>query len=186
MVPIGLLDKIGYSVEHIATGRKALDTVGKAEAGLISYHLGLDSAMKAFTEAAISADAESMILVEHAFLTEEKRFCDPSDVVAISSLTAATDSFDDALLALKAVCSVTLYAGIEMGFPHSIKYRINKMPKDAFHIACIAHRTRLKNIQSTPGLNMLEKSIYKQRSENMRTAQRVYMELQKNILESRE
>jgi hypothetical protein len=141
---IGLIDRINDSVQHIATGRKGLATVGETEAGLRSYLLGLENASEVFTEAALSADAEAMILVEHAFLTEEKRLCDPSDTVALGSLTTATDSFDDALLALKAVGSATLYAGVEMAFPHNSKYRVRKMPKDAFHIACIAHKTRLK------------------------------------------
>jgi hypothetical protein len=56
------------------------------------------------------------------------------------------------------------------------------MPKDAFHLACIAHRTRLKNILTTPGINMIEKAIYKQRSLNMGLAQKIYIELQKKVL----
>jgi hypothetical protein len=177
-----LIEKISDSVGFIAAGRKGLDTKGEAEAGQVSYHIGLADAMSVFQEIAVSADAEALVLVELAFLTEEKRFCDPSDAVAIGSLTAAIGSFDDALLALKAVGNTVLYAGIEMGFPHNNKHRVDKMPKDAFHIACIAHRTRLKNIQSAPGLNMLEKAIYKQRSANMSIAQKVYIGLQKNIL----
>jgi hypothetical protein len=179
----GLIDKITDSVVFIADGRKGLAVFGETEAGLRSYLRGLADASENFTEAATSADAELMILVEHAFLTEETRLCDPSDTVALGSLKTATDSFDDALLALKAVSSATLYAGVEMAFPHSSKYRVREMPKDACHIACIAHKTRLKNIQTTPGLNMTEKAIYKQRSANMSIVQNVYFTLQQKALE---
>ncbi|GMO32093.1 MAG: hypothetical protein Ta2B_13000 [Termitinemataceae bacterium] len=74
-----------------------------------------------------------------------------------------------------------MYNGVEMAFPHISKYRVDKMPKDAFHIACISHRARLKNIQTTPGLNMTEKEMYKQHSVNMNVAQKIYIELQKHI-----
>jgi hypothetical protein len=179
---IGLIDRINDSVQNIAAGRKGLAVFGETEAGLRSYLLGLANASEAFTEAATSADAEAMILVEHAFLTEEKRLCDPSDTVALSSLTTATDSFDDALLAIKAVGDDSLYRGAELTFPHSRKYRVRKMPKDACHIACAAHTTRLKNIQTTPGLNMTEKAIYRQRSANMGIIQNVYFSLQQKAL----
>jgi hypothetical protein len=58
------------------------------------------------------------------------------------------------------------------------------MPKDAFHIACIAHRTRLTNILKAPGLNMTEKSLYRQRAGNMATAQSAYFDLQTAHLSS--
>jgi hypothetical protein len=177
-----LIRKIVDSVARITVGRKGLAISGEAEAGLISYYRGLNSAKEAFEEAAISADARAMILVEHAFLTEEKRFCDAADMAAIGSLTAATDSFDDALLALKAVGDRSLYQGAEYTFPHNGKYRIGKMPKDAFHIACIAHKTRLSNTIKTPGLNMTEKAIYQKRVENMGIAEKVYLDLQKKAL----
>jgi hypothetical protein len=170
------------SVGFLARGRTGLYTIGEAEAGLVSYNLGLAGAAAAFTEASVSADAEALILTEHAFLTEEKRFCDASDAIARGSLTAAINSFDDALRALSAVVVPALYAGVDLGFPRSAKYRVGAMPKDAYHLACRAHKTRLKNIQTAPGLNMTEKAIYGQRAENMGVAQNVYRELQREAL----
>jgi hypothetical protein len=178
-----LIDKINESVVNIAKGRKALDTEGEAEAGRIAYHTGLADAMSVFQETALCSDTEAIILVEHAFLTEEKRFCDPSDNMAIGSLTAACDSFDDALRALRAVMDTSLYLGVELGFPRNGKYRVERMPKDAFHIACIAHKTRLSNTLKTPGLNMTEKSIYQQRINNMSVAEKLYLTLQKEVLD---
>jgi hypothetical protein len=177
-----LINRINTSVELLANGRKGLYTTGEAEVGQAWYKRGLAGATAAFTEAAASADAETLILAEHAFLTEEKRFCDASDSIARGSLTAAINSFDDALRALSAVVVPSLYAGVDLGFPRSAKYRIDALPKDAYHLACIAHKTRLKNIQTTPGLNMTEKAIYGRRAANMGVAQNVYRELQREAL----
>jgi hypothetical protein len=177
-----LIDSIIKSVGYIAQGRKALDIAGETEMGRVSYHLGLDGAAVTFTKVAAGNDAEAVIYAEHSFLTEERRFCDSSDSVAISSLQAASDSFDDALRALSVVTDTSLYPGAELTFPRSSKYRVGAMPKDAFHIACIAHRTRLKNILTAPGVNMTEKAIYKQRLVNMGVAQKIYTTLQEHTL----
>ncbi|MDR3093752.1 MAG: hypothetical protein LBU62_03790, partial [Bacteroidales bacterium] len=98
-----MIDRINTSVEYLANGRKGLYTTGESESGLVSYKLGLDGAKTSFAEVTANADAEVLIVAEHAFLTEEKRFCDASDAIALGSLTAAIDSFDDALRALSAV-----------------------------------------------------------------------------------
>ncbi|GHU40952.1 hypothetical protein FACS1894190_08460 [Spirochaetia bacterium] len=184
MVPIGLLSSIGASVALIATGREGLDIKGEAEAGRTNYHNGMDKAIVAFTAAAKSNDVELMILVEHAFLTEEKRFCDSTNKAVLGSLTHAVESFDDALRALESVMDVTLYRGADLAFPRNGKYRVGDMPKDAFHIACIAHRTRLNNTLKTPGLNSSEQNVYKQRIVNMRVAQNVYLQLQNEVLKN--
>jgi hypothetical protein len=56
------------------------------------------------------------------------------------------------------------------------------MPKDALHIACNAHRTRLGNMDRVPGINPLEKEFYKVRRENMKAVQELYLEKQKKAL----
>jgi hypothetical protein len=80
------------------------------------------------------------------------------------------------------VGDASLYRGAELTFPHYGKYRVGKMPNDAFHIACIAHKTRLQNTLKTPGLNMKEKAIYHRRIANMGVAKKVYLDLQKQAL----
>jgi hypothetical protein len=174
------------SVEAIALGRAGLEVKGETEAGWVAYHEGMDGAMAVFTEAAANSDAEAMIYVEHAFLTEEKKFCVPGNKAVLGSLTHAIDSFDDALRALKAVADSLLYRGAELTHPRNGKYRVDGMPKDSFHIACIAHRTRLSNTLKTPGLNAIEQDIYKQRVTNMGAAQNVYTALQKKALEEKD
>jgi hypothetical protein len=58
------------------------------------------------------------------------------------------------------------------------KYRVNGFPKDSFHIACIAHKTRIQNILRAPGLDLLEKELLKQRYANLFAAQNGYVERQ--------
>ena len=75
-----------------------------------------------------------------------------------------------------------IYQGAEQTYPHNKKYRINNFPKDSFHIACIAHRTRLQNILRAPGLNPIEKTLLKQRLINLSTAQSGYLEKQRKAI----
>jgi predicted ATP-grasp superfamily ATP-dependent carboligase len=180
-----LIIRVDASVTYLAKGRQALDIEGEAEAGRVSYNLGLQGAQSVFTEAAEGADVKALILAEQAFLAEEKRYCDEKDADALGSLATAIASFDDALLAVEAVGDATLYRGADLTFPHQGKYRIKKMPKDAFHIACIANTTRLRNTLKTPGINMKEKAIYQQRAKNMGVARRVYFESQQKALGKR-
>jgi hypothetical protein len=56
------------------------------------------------------------------------------------------------------------------------------MPKDAFHIACMSHRTRINNTLRTPGINMTERKLYELRAACMTAAQNAYLEKQKNAL----
>jgi hypothetical protein len=95
---------------------------------------------------------------------------------------AALQSFDDAFLSLEAVEDSSIYKGADKTWPHNQKNRIQGFPKDAFHQACIAHRTRLNNILRSPGINMIEKAVLQQRAANMTAAQESYIEKQKKVL----
>jgi hypothetical protein len=97
-------------------------------------------------------------------------------------LTQAIASFEDALRCLEAVEDASIYIGADKAYPRSSQYRIQGYPRDAFHIACIAHRTRLYNILRAPGINMNEKAVLKQRAANMKVAQNSYLEKQKLVL----
>jgi hypothetical protein len=96
-------------------------------------------------------------------------------------LTQVLQSFDNALLSLKAVSDAG-YKGADKTYPHSSKYRIKGFPRDAFHLACIAHQTRLRNSLRTPGLDMIEKALVRQRIANMQAAQGSYIEMQGKAL----
>jgi hypothetical protein len=74
------------------------------------------------------------------------------------------------------------YEAVEQATPHSGKYRINGFPKDAFHIACIAHKTRLQNVLRSPGIDPIEKTLLKQRFANLSAGQGGYVEKQRKAL----
>lgn len=179
--PTGLTDKILKAVYAIDAGRKGLATDGKEHEGRLSYEKGIAAASAAFAEAVSTSDPQTIILVEEAFLEQELFFCDEQDIITRSSLTQALQSFDDALRCLEAVEDPG-YKIAEKTYPTMVKYRIQDFPKDAFHLACIAHRTRLQNSLRTPGINMLEKAVLQQRAANMTSAQADYIEKQKKVL----
>ena len=177
----GLVNSIITATASIDSGRKGFATRGKAEEGRISYEDGIAKALNAFKEAQATADPQTIVLVEYTFLIQELQFCEKSDKDSFNSLTQALQSFDDAFLALKAV-EEGGYKMAEQIIPHHKDYRINGFPKDSFHVACGSHKTRLKNILRSPGIDPIEKSLLKQRLLNLPAAQNGYIEKQKKAL----
>jgi len=178
----GLVDQINDAAAAIDFGRKGFATKGKAEEGRLSYEWGIDLALSTFKDIQFTINPHVIILVEYTFLSPELQFCAEDDTDSRSSLIQAIQSFDDAFLAIKAVENNALYQGAELTHPHSKKYRITGFPKDAFHIACIAHRTRIQNILRAPGIDPIEKALLKQRFVNLSTAQNGYIGMQKKAL----
>jgi hypothetical protein len=183
----GLQNQIIDSVYHIDLGRKDLATDGLEHAGRLFYEDGISTALAVFKDAsdqrsASSADPQIIIWVELAFLQQEFQFCSEADTIARSSLTQAIQSFEDALSCLKVVDDALAYRSADATYPTSPKYRYHGFPRDAVHLACAAHRTRLQNSLRTPGINMIEKAVLQQRAVNMSAAQSVYVEKQKKAL----
>ena len=178
---VGLVNNITEATTSIDFGRKGFATRGKAEEGRISYETGIEKAMTTFQEAHVSADPQAMLLSEYTFITQELQFCEKKDKDSINSLTKAIQNFDDAFLALQAVVEPA-YSITDKTYPHNGTYRVNGLPKDAFHTAFISHKTRLKNILRAPGIDPIEKSLLKQRFTNLSAAQAAYGELQKKAM----
>ena len=181
---IGLIKRIFESVTLIDTGRKWLVTKGLERKGRVNYFAGLNDALNAFKDAKIiaSSDLAALIISELTFITQELQLCDPSDKETSNSLQQAVRSFDDALLALQIVENADNYRIADKTHPHHHKHRVKDMPKDSFHIACLAHRTRIGNMLRTPGINMAEKELLTQRQSNLATARAVYLKKQKAAL----
>jgi hypothetical protein len=169
----------------IDSGRKGFATRGKEQEGRISYENGIAKAMTVFKEAQATADPQTIILAEYTFLSQELEFCDTTDNYSLSSLTQAMQSFDDAFLALRVVEEKIHYQGVEDAIPHSDTYRVNGFPKDAFHIACNRHRTRLQNVLRASGIDPIEKSLLKQRFVNLSAGQAGYVEKQGKALQEK-
>jgi len=179
----GLVHNIVNGTLKIDKGRKYLATDNLEHAGRLSYEDGISIALDTFKNAQASADPQTMILVELAYLKQEFQFCDETDTITRSSLTQAVQSFDDALRSLKTVEDAVLYKAAETTYPRASKYRYHSFPRDAIHLACTAHWTRLQNSLRTPGINMIEKTVLTQRAANMTTIQAAYTEKQRRALE---
>jgi hypothetical protein len=178
----GFLNNLVFIANDIDLGRKGLNVDGKEHEGRISYEKGITSAALAFQEAQTTAKPQTLILAELVFLQQELQFCHESDIDTHSSLIQAIQSFEDALRCLETLENETLYRGAETTYPTSPKYRIQDCPKDAFHLACTAHQTRLRNVLRSLGINVTEKAVLRQRALNMGTARRSYIEKQKKAL----
>jgi len=178
----GLLSNILKSAARIDQGRKGLSTDGEEHQGRLYYEEGIAGASNAFSQAASSADPKIILLVEEAFVEQELRFCSAEDSYTRGSMTQALQSFEDAFLCFETVENAAGYKAADNTWPHNLKYRIQGFPKDAFHLACIAHRTRLHNTLRSPGINMKEKTVLEQRAANMTAAQNSYIEKQRRAL----
>jgi len=177
----GLVDSIIFATASIDYGRKGFATRGKEQEGRINYEDGIAKALTAFGQAQASADPQTIILAEYTFIAQELQFCEKTDIDSLSSLNKAIQDFEDAFLALQAV-EEPGYKTAEKTYPHSGKYRVSGFPRDAFHTASISHKTRLKNILKTPGLDPIEKALLKQRFANLSAGQGGYIEKQKKVL----
>lgn len=179
---IGLADSIYQAVLNIDAGRKGFATRGKEPEGRIAYETGIAKASSLFELAQTTADPQTLILAEYTFISQEFHLCNEADKEALNSLTQAIQSFDDAFLALQVVENGAHYKEAEKTYPRRNVYRVSGFPKDAFHVACAAHKTRLQNILRSPGIDPIEKTLLKQRFANLATAQSGYMAKQKKAL----
>jgi hypothetical protein len=182
---IGLLAEIVLGMDNITVGRTKIAIEGEAEEGRRLLAKGLSMVLMVFQEVGANAanDPETLVLADHAYLTEEQRHCRSTETGLLNSVTVAIESFNDALRAYKAVQDAAGYKIAEMTYSRQRKYRYRGMPKDAFHNACMAHRARLNNNLSTAGINDIELDVYKQRIDNMRVVQDAYTERQQSALE---
>ena len=183
---IGLVHNIHQAVISIDAGRKGWATKGKEAEGRVAYEYGINLAMSSFKEAQASVDPQALILAEYTFICQELQLCSETDNDSLSSLTQAKQNFDDAFMALQVVENSAFYKEADKTFPHHKNYRIRSasgFPKDAFHFACGSHKARLKNTLRSPGIDLIEKALLKQRFANLATAQSGYIEKQKKVLE---
>lgn len=180
----GLENRIYSAATRIDLGRKGFAIIGEERAGRISYENGIAEALSAFKEALVSADPYTIIFAEYAFLSEELHLCDPRDKNSLTSLTSAIESFREAFLCLDIVENPANYRFVEKSHPHRSQYRVKGFPKDAFHIACASHRTRIQNMLCATGLELMEKSLLSQRRLNLTAAQNSYVKKQQIALTS--
>jgi len=177
-----LANNIYLAVIQIDTGRKGWATKGKEAEGRVAYEEGINLALSSFNEVQTSVDPQVLILAEYTFICQELQLCSETDNYSFNSLSQAKQSFDDAFLALKVVENNTNYKEADKTYPHHKSYRTSGFPRDAFHVACDAHKTRIKNTLRFSGIDPIEKTLLKQRLANLSTAQSGYIAKQKKAL----
>jgi hypothetical protein len=170
------------AVERIATGRVELRTQGKTESGRVDFHDGLAKAMEVFTEVEASRDLYLMLLAEYVYIGQELAGSRPEEKDARSSCEAAMQDFDDAFNCLKIVEQPAVYQGAEQSHLHRAKFRYRGMPKDAFHLAYMGHRTRVRNSLRKIGFDPDEQTLLERRMGVFATAQEAYWEKQQAAL----
>ena len=180
---ISLANNVYLAVIYINEGRKGWATKGKETEGRIPFEEGIALALTSFKEAQISADPQSIIFAEYTFISQELELCNEKDKYSLSSLNQAKLSFDDAFLALQVVENSASYKEAEKTYPHHKDYRTSDLPRDAFHVACNGHKTRLQNILRFSGVDPIEKALVEQRLDNLVTAKNSYIIKQKIALE---
>ena len=178
-----MLANILEAANAIYLGRKGFAVPGKEREGRISYEKGVAKAMEAFLEAKASADPETIMKAEYAFITQELQFCGEADRDTRNSLTKAVEGFQDAFLCLKVVENTAGYRDFaDKTYPRKSDCRVQGFPKDAFHIACAAHKMRIKNILRAPGIDAIEKGLLEQRWANLSVAENSYIKKQGKAL----
>ncbi|MCL2609551.1 MAG: hypothetical protein FWD94_06590 [Treponema sp.] len=138
--------------------------------------------MSVFKEVQAYADPQTIVLAEYTFISQELELCPETDKYSLKSLAQATQSFDDAFLALQVVENGAGYKEADKTHPHHGNFRVSGFPKDAFHVACISHKTRIQNILRAPGIDPIEKSLLEQRLANLSAAQSGYIVKQRTAL----
>jgi hypothetical protein len=178
------LAKILDAENAIDRGRKLLDTAGLEGKGRIDYRYGLALALEVFQEvySEVDKDIRQLMLVEIAFIRQELQLCSAAETDTKNSLQHSIDDFKDAINALDVVESGTPYQSVDKATSHRETCRVKGMPKDAFHMACSSHVTRLGNILRSPGINLAEKELLRQRKANIAVAQTIYLKKQQSVL----
>jgi hypothetical protein len=182
MEKTGLTDGIIKTVNKIAYGRIGLRTKGEAEEGRENFAGGLELGKQIFSQLKICGDSELMLLAEYAFMNQELEGARDEEKIGRSSYQSAVHDFDDAFLSLKSVKDAVMYQGAENTHPHRAPFRYKGMPNDSFHIAYAGHYTRLQNKLKPIGIDPDEQILTELRMAVCKSAQKVYLEMQQDVL----
>jgi hypothetical protein len=180
-------DRIAKSVVFISAGQKNLHIKGSAEKGQKIFHRGMlnatDTFKDAFKDAAVTKDPKIIWQSEKTFLLQKYKICDPSDRMVRDNLQRLVTKADDALRCLETMRKpVPIYSDVEKTYSTSDSYRVQSLPKDAFHNSCNYLIKSLENTLRDPDKVAVEKNLTKQRVANIKLAKEIYIELQKEAL----
>jgi hypothetical protein len=179
-----LLIDISYAVRLIEQGRRKHFVTGQAEEGLSDFKDGSAALHQTFTSALATKDLELILSAEYYFLEAGIEEGAPDEVFAKGSAEAGLEVIEDALLALKAVADSTMYKGVDLAYPHhdKKKWRYKDMPKDAFHVFCASHKSRLQNGLTRFGVSQIGRELITLRFDTISAIEEIYCEMQRQAL----
>jgi tetratricopeptide (TPR) repeat protein len=178
----GLFIDMQDGVADLAKGRRMLYIEGTEVEGLKSYKEGYEQIISLFKEAIATGDPEIMLLAELYYTARELYESQGNEPVAKTSAQAAVRKFDEALQIVKVVQNQG-YSLVHKAFSTEKAFRHKGMPKDAFHIAFLSDRARVKNGLSRLGLSPEDRDIALGRVDLIDGAMDCYMELQRKSLD---
>jgi hypothetical protein len=179
----GLLSDMRNAVANLAEGRRKLYTEGTEVEGLKSYQKGYKVIVSLFKEALATGDPEMILLAELFYTVSELNESHSNEPVAKNSAQAAVRKFEEALQAVRVICNPAYdYGVVHKVFSTEKAFRHKGMPKDAFHIAFLSDRARVKNGLSRLGLSPEDRGIALGRVDMIDGAIDCYMELQRKSL----
>jgi hypothetical protein len=91
---------------------------------------------------------------------------------------------DDALNALKAVQNGDGYQWVDLAYPRHDKraWRFKDMPKDAFHVFCASHKSRLQNGLTRFGVSKIDRELITLRTDTINAIEEIYCKMQRQAL----
>jgi hypothetical protein len=170
------------TVSKITNGRIGLRTKGETEEGRENFAEGMELGNKIFAELKDCGDPGLMLFAEYSFMNQELEGARVEEKIGRASYQSAAHDFDDAFLSLKSVKDAVMYQGAENTHPHRAPFRYKGMPNDSFHIAYTGHYTRLQNKLKPIGIDPDEQILTELRMAVCKSAQDVYLEMQRGVL----
>jgi hypothetical protein len=175
---------IENAVTLIEEGRRLHFVEDTAVQGLKRFKEGNYLLKKAFLDAKATNDLEVILNAEYDFLAAEIAMGDPDETLAKGSAEAGIEVIEDALNALKALALGNAYKAVDLAYPHHDKrsWRYKDMPKDAFHVFCASHKSRLQNGLKRYGVSTIDRDLITMRVDTISAIEEAYCAMQRQIL----
>jgi hypothetical protein len=172
------------AVVLIEEGRRLHFVEDTALQGLKRFKEGSALLTKAFLDAKATNDLETILKAEYDFLAAGIASGSPDETLAKGSAEAGLDVIDDALRAIKAVQSDDGYKWVDLAYPRHDKrtWRFKDMPRDAFHVFCASHTSRLQNGLKRYGVSAIDRALITLRVDTINAIEEAYCAMQRKAV----
>ncbi|MDR0908482.1 MAG: hypothetical protein LBM77_01835 [Spirochaetaceae bacterium] len=180
----GQNNDILYAVTLIEEGRKLHFVEGTEAEGLRRFKDGSAFLKQAFLDAKATNDLAAILNAEYDFLAAEIAMGDPDETLAKGSAEAGLEVIEDALRALKALALGDAYKAVDLAYPRHDKraWRYKDMPRDAFHVFCASHKSRLQNGLKRYGVSTIDRAFITLRVNTISAIEEAYCAMQRKAL----